>query len=1648
MMKAMKRTGFNTAGKKPQILNNNSQSWRRRAGAFAVFAFIGLALTVFAWRGEAAPPAVALPEPAATPKAQPAAEVNEGFFSLTANRTYGTANSPRVWLDYRNLGEIDFRVYRLQDPAKFFRTLENKHQMGEEEKDEAAGKLSAPSIMEAMRSFKDNIFRKVRNFVREQIDWETRRDLNRYIDRKGDAVRRPLNVADYARVPLLNPGQMVSSWRERLPEKVDEYDRRMVPLGKREPGVYLVEAVSGGLRAYTVAIVSDLVMVNKTSPRGEVFVHAIHRKTGAARNGATVEVVKNKQVVANGATDGNGNFSSSIPQAKPTPPPRNSVSEEKRDDYLVMATENGHFAISDLYQFSYQDEEDKSDVNLRGYIYTDRPVYRPGHKVSFKGILRDLRPDGYALLAQKTVSVTIEDGDNTKLLTRAFPLTPRGTFSGELLLPAAAKLGGYSITANAGGASTNGYFEVDEYKKPEYKVAVTAPQKFIKVGEKTRFQVEAKYFFGAPVANAEVKYYVYRSRYYPNWWSDGDQEIEGEGESPDQYNDDYSYNSETVKEGTGTTDAQGRLFVDFDVPQPDAKQGGYDFQYKLEANVTDSARRAIESSGSFVAIRSNIKASVTASRWIVKQGETTRLVVRASDFEGKPVAAPVRLQFVERTWEKVKKKYDDGTEYDSYATKDKDLNSVNVTTSAQGETVYEYTPDRAGSIIIKSFVIDNGKEIESLGEYLWVSGRDESYTYSYPNYGSITMIPDKKSYQPGETAKVLVMLPTENANLFVTTELLNVMSARNVQVKGRSVVIDVPIEAKYAPNIFLNISYVQDNELYTDDQMLAVPAREKTLDVTLIPDKKEYQPRETVTYQVVARNSDGSPATGAEISVGVVDEAIYSIRGDYDNIKREFYGRRYNEVETNFTTSFYFEGYAGAKPATIAQNGKRPNNLADFKNEQLVEPTVRKNFKDTAFWQPAVITGADGTAKVAVKLPDNLTTWRATARAITADTKVGQTVTRVLARKGVIIRLATPRFVTAGDTVTLSGIVHNYLGADKRAQVSLTVTGGGQILDNATQSVTVLKNGEQRIDWRVSAPQQSGELVLLAKALTDTESDAVQIPLPVQPRGLRQSNSAAGIFSEDNAQQEYNLDIPADADATARTLRIEAAPSVAASLFGALDYLTGYPYGCVEQTMSRFLPTVIVAQALKDVKSAKLEDKDKLKDKVDKGLERLYNMQHDDGGWGWWKNDETDPFMTAYVVDGLKQAELAGFDIDNTRLTRARVKLKELLGVAITNDQFDVVYRANTRAYMVYAYVISGDSDAAIVNELVAQEDSLTHYGRALLALALHHRKDARAAQLAEKIAQKAVSDKQGTETAWQRNWTDYRKQQRTEPDVESTALSLKALSRITPNNPLLPKVARWLVTHRKFGYYWDSTKATAFAISGLTDYLKASQELTPDYTVEIYVNGALVQTQRATAANAATPFVYELKGANLAATNRVRVVKKGRGNLYLTAGLDYYAGNGDVAAAGENGLQLTREYLRLTLQEANGKYTWKLDPLTGEVKTGDLLVSRLHAKGMAGQYMMIEDPIPAGAEQLYTVGGLNLDYSERNWSDWYSSREFRDNRTVYFLRWFDGDATFQYALRVINPGDFRLVPARAEFMYDPDVKANSESGAVRFADK
>jgi hypothetical protein len=1176
-------------------------------------------------------------------------------------------------------------------------------------------------------------------------------------------------------------------------------------------------------------------------------------------------------------------------------------------------------------------------------------------------------------------------------------------------------------------------------------VTVSTPKQFVPVGEKTKYSIEAKYFFGEPVKNADVKYYVYRSRYYHWWWNDDDDGGIGAGDQEDEGDSEYyGYGNDMVKEGEGKLDANGRLEIDFQVPATDAKDP-WDYTYRLEAQVTDSARRVIDGKASFVGTRGSVVAYAWPERYVYYQNDSARIKVKAADYEGRPVSTRVTLKFVEVKYEKIEKE-DNGYKYFEYKPIRTELSSGDVTTNAQGEAVYDYRAPIVGLIDISTIVHDGGKQILSNGGYIYVADRNNRWAdYASRDYASIKLVPDKKSYKPGETAKVLAMLPTDKAHLLVTIELAKVMDVRHVYAEGRAVTIDVPIKDNFAPNIYLNVAYVRDGEMYEHSKSLAVPARNKFLQLEIATDKKQYKPRDPAAYTVIARNPDGTPASGVELSLGVVDEAIYSIRPDSSgDIRRAFYGTRYSRVSTNFSSSYSFTGYSGKKEMQLAKN-KRSYQLADFKNEsQYAEPTIRKDFKDTAYWQPDAVTGPDGKATIKFNLPDNLTTWRGTVRALSADLKVGSKVDRVLSRKDLILRLETPRFLTEGDVVTVSGIVHNYLGADKVAQVELKVN-GASILDKAQQTLTINKQGEQRIDWRISA-SQIGNVTLLATAKTNAESDGIELPLPVVPVGLKRTMGGAAAMADENAEKTFALDLPANANTQARSLRIEAAPSIAGALFGALDYLTGYPYGCTEQTMSSFLPNVIVAQALKDVKTVSIRATNDLPKKVQRGLDRLYEYQHNDGGWGWWKDDKTDPFMTAYVIDGLSMASRAGFGVDNYRLNRGREKIKQLLDAGKLEDGKPI--DAESRAYLVYAYNASGEAEARYVNDLFNKRGELQPYGKALLALTLKQRNDQnRAGQVATEIESSArVNEFDAHWESKRRPMLDFTE----DSGVEATAFSLKALAQINPQSQLLPKAARWLVGNRRNGYYWDTTKHTAFAIYGLTDYLQVSKELSPNYTIEIYLNGEQVLLKRVTSAEATSgqTFVIDRKDAALGPSNQVKIVKRGGGMLYASATLEYFTRDENIAAQSTQNLTLSREYLRLRVDEVNGKPRWTVEPLRGELRSGDLIVARLSVGGAKGRYLMIEDPIPAGCEQLERVSGINLDYSDGKWSDWYSRREFRDNRTMIFDDYFDGTATFQYAMRVQVPGEFKVAPARAELMYQPTVQANTANVKLNILDK
>jgi len=283
----------------------NSRSYRVLTASLIYLVAIAGALTIATLRSRAKAKPETSTEPAYSeterrPSAKP-------FFSLSTHRTYGTSDNARLWVDYQGVDHLDFRVYQVKDPRKFFTQLKNPHQMGEHEEEEVASSLPhRKSFLERVRGFKRWAYTGIKAFVRGQLQHDSRQAFNQKFRKEADPIRTPLNVSDYARVPLLNPDLLVSSWREPLPPLENEYDQRMIPLGKRTPGVYLIEAVENDLRAYTVVVVTDLTMIDKTTRDGELLIYTVDRKTGEPRPGAQIEIVKEKKTVASGVTNNQG----------------------------------------------------------------------------------------------------------------------------------------------------------------------------------------------------------------------------------------------------------------------------------------------------------------------------------------------------------------------------------------------------------------------------------------------------------------------------------------------------------------------------------------------------------------------------------------------------------------------------------------------------------------------------------------------------------------------------------------------------------------------------------------------------------------------------------------------------------------------------------------------------------------------------------------------------------------------------------------------------------------------------------------------------------------------------------------------------------------------------------------------------------------------------------------------------------------------------------------------------------------------------------------------------------------------------------------------------------------------------------------------
>jgi hypothetical protein len=1373
--------------------------------------------------------------------------------------------------------------------------------------------------------------------------------------------------------------EKVKSWPVKIDKKDqnDNWINKQVEFDNPGTGTYIIQAKAGDIYRTRMFMVTSIAAVSK-GDSGRMVVFVADRKTGAALEGAKVSIMKDKNWTrtntdADGVAKFAGDFSGQFP--------------------IVIIWKDNPAAINAYF---YGGGNDRNMV----YTYTDRPIYRPNQTVRFRGIIRAKGEADYKLPADKNVKVIIRDPRGNEVSKMDAQMSEFGSYAAEYKLGDEPPLGVYSVITQYNNSDYYSDFSVEEYRKPEYEISVT-PEKGVYVqGDPLKFTISARYYFGEPVAKAAVSYTIYRRPIYWYWWESGPYPwyFKSRGYEPS-----YGYNGEQAASGHGTTDGKGMMTVTYGDTKSDNEM-----TYMLVARVMDQSRREVSSMGSVNVYRGGIRLFVRADRYVAAPGEKVWIETTTKDIQDNPVSRAVNLKINKITWD------------DKYNRKETKIFEKTVETSPEGAAKTEYTPDEEGYFeIVETVKDDRGNAITAGATFYVVKGGS---FYSYYSGGGIELLLDKDVYKPGDEAKLLVRSQLGDVPALITIEGGRLMDAVVLRLKNGAGFYTFKITREFQPNADIGLTVIKDNRLNQQSVPLIAPPEDKFLNVTIESDKEIYKPGDTAHVKVTVKNSAGEPAD-TELSLGVVDESIYAVKPEStQDIREYFYGQRGNNVSTN--SSFWFYSYgneavqrsaemAAPEAAVMAMDvgGRAGGARSKAARAELVEPEIRSDFPDTAYWRAQVRTGAGGIANADFTMPDTLTTWRLTSRGVTLDTSVGETRYKVISKKNVIIRLETPRFFTQNDRVAVTAVIHNYLSAKKDVRAVLNVK-GLRLLESNTKELVVPEGGEKRVEWSAVAESPQSAWIT-AKALTDEESDAMQLTIPVLPHGSPGGDAAAGQVAE---KSEFTLNLPMKSIPGTEKMKITLAPSLTSGMFDVFEYLADYPYGCVEQTMSRFLPDVVVTEALQRAgrrPEGKLKELPKM---VQDGLDKLADMQHGDGGWGWWKTDDTDPYMTAYVIFGLTMARRADYSVPQTMYDRGVEALKNLLKK--TDD-------SNTKAYMLFALAEAGAADSKQLGKAFAMRKKLSDYGKSSLAIACAKLgvKDC-AAGLAKDLSASALVTK--TSARWEAKtfkytWTDN--------PVETTAFALMALIEAAPSNPLISKAVMYLNTARR-GDHWYSTKDTALAVMALTKYMSKYEELKPDYDYEVIVNGKTVKSGHIGEKDAAGTGVSIEDAGFAPGDNRIIVKKKGKGSLYYFASLNYFE-SAEYLKARDNGIKVERWYS----WDAEGKK--KIRDGT-KLRSGDIIWSQVRVQPRSAyDYVMVENYLPSGFEVDKTKWG-------DDWYGYWANRELRDEKIVFFITYMWGNEyNARVPLRAETPGVISAMPCVASLMYFPDV--GGRSGEARF---
>lgn len=1298
-----------------------------------------------------------------------------------------------------------------------------------------------------------------------------------------------------------------------------------------------------------------------------------------------------------------------------------------------------------------------SGEQYQTYFYTDRPIYRPGQTVYWKGIVRQLVDEQYQLpAASLPISITMRDDQGNTVMETTYTPGENGTVNGEVVLAPEAVTGYYYLEARIQVAPDHTVyggvgFQVAAYRKPEFEISVTSAQPEYTSGDTVTFTVQANYFSGGPLAEAPVTWRLLAEPYTFVWDDAPDGRyfsftpFDPENDVYDPYRN--AFYGGLIQEGVGKTNADGSFTITLPADLGDYLQSQ---RWTVDVTIQSATNQFVSGRTSVPIHKGEFYIGLSPRSYVATVGEASDVDVVTITPQGEPYpGVELTAQVYEFAWNSVYEKTADGSFAWKTSVERTPILTTTVTTDRDGSAVLTWTPEKGGQYqIVASGEDDAGNAISS-ATYLWVSG-GEFIAWPRQNNDRIDLVADKKSYAPGDTAEILIPSPfTGTVEALVTLERGGVIESSLITLTGNSETLAVPITAEHIPNIFVSVVIVKGVDesnpvpaMRVGYVQLTVDTAEKALTIAVAPSATTLGPGDPITYTLTIKDSAGQPVPNAEVSAALVDKAVLSLADNgLQPMLDVFYYQRPLGVTTGATLNINRDRLSqqlseGAKGGGGGGGGP---NLAE----------VRQEFPDVAFWRADFVSDDQGEITFSVTLPDNLTTWRLAVKAVTADTRVGETVNDVVATKALQIRPLLPRFFTAGDRSKIGAVILNTTDqATGWGELTITVSGvadaeSGTIAFGLSDLV-VEANGQTSYDVPITVAENAASVVITMSVQTGpggTEgatpelSDAIRLEIPVVRYETPEVVATSGTVPPEGRVEAIRL--PADAtDNGELTVGLE--PSLAAGMIDGLNYLEHFPYECNEQTVSRFLPNLFTVRALQTLGIENDKLAQQLNFQLGVGVQRLVSRQNPDGGWGYWPTEESNPFVTSYVLWGLASAQQMEYTIPERTISRAVAYLD---GQFKAPDEVEDTWQLNQLAFMNFVLAEIGEGDPGRASTLYDVRERLDLYSQALLAMTLadlteNGQQDSRVQTLLDNLY--GAAHLSATGASWHEasnpDWWNLN------TDTRTTSMVLAAFVRLEPTEPLLPEVVRWLMSAREAGR-WATTQENAWAIIALTDWMAASGELEANYDWTVTLNGSELGQGAFGPDNLAEKVQLQATVTDLLRdeANALLINRStDNGQLYYTTYLRTYR---DALAieARDRGIVVDRRFELA-------------DQRVESAKVGDVISVTVTIVAPNDLYQaLVEVPIPAGTEPIdprLAITSIQYDQfgqlipADAGKPDWFwlpTYVDVRDEKVALVASYLPA-GTYEYTFQVqaTVPGEYRVLPVHAAMLYFPEVWGRS----------